>query len=213
MKHILLLSSILGLILFGCTQATKTKVPAKIDSETAKPAPANNDKAEIQTLIRLMLKWADSKNEIELLPALSKDSICTGFDFDKLNQNIEKLRKTGYFANEFIDNYDQIIRTLDKKIKNNEFEKWNVYELPTFYFANDASPWCDCQDNLPWDNVEVRVIKLDTDKGELIWNWGKTDADTDQSWKDFAYKFRVVKVDGKWKISYLQGFDYKQSVK
>ncbi len=31
--------------------------------------------------------------------------------------------------------------------------------------------------------------------------------------KIFSYKFNVVKADGKWKISYLQGFDYKESIK
>ena len=160
-----------------------------------------------------MLRWADSISAIDLLPALSKDSICVGFDFDKQNLNLEKLRKTGFFADEFIDNYNNIIHTLDTKIKNKEFEKWNIYELPTFNFANDASPWCSCQDNMPWDNVEVEPIKLSIDKGELKWNWGKLDSSVDPSWKDFSYMFRVVKVDNKWKISYLQGFDYKESIK
>ena len=58
---------------------------------------------------------------IELVPVLNKNSICAGIDFDKQNQNLEKLKKTGFFADEFIDNYNHIIQTLDKKIKNNEF--------------------------------------------------------------------------------------------
>lgn len=171
------------------------------------------DKNEIQALIRQMLIWADSKSSIDLLPILSKDSICIGFNFDKLNQNLEELRKTGFFAEEFIDNYDQIIQTLDKKIKNKEFEKWNVYELPSFNFDNDVSPWCSCQDNYPWGDVEVEVINLSKDKGELKWNWGKLDSTVDPSWKQFSYKFEVAKVNDKWKISYLEGFDYKESIR
>lgn len=213
MKYITLLSLTLSLMHLGCTHSSKPNTSAKTTVETTKLPDTVYDKNEIRSLTRQVLKWGDSKNEIDLLPALSKDSICTGFDFNKLNQNLEKLKKTGFFADEFIDNYSQIIHTLDKKIKNNELEKWNVYELPPFAFANDSSPRCSCQDNLPWDNVEVQVVKLDDKKGELTWNWGKTDADTDQSWKDFAYKFKVVKVNGKWKISYLQGFDYEESIK
>lgn len=226
MKYIGALSLVCGLILFRCHSDIKPNVLAKTNfiiksntsiktnSETIKQSNDYKDKDEIQTLIRQMLKWAtDSKSAIDLLPILSKDSICVGFDFDKQNQNLEKLRKTGFFADEFIDNYNQIIQTLDKKIKNKEFEKWNIYELPTFNFANDASPWCLCQDNLSWDNIEVEITKLSSDKGELKWNWGKLDPGTDSSWKQFSYPFRVVKVDNKWKISYLHGFDYKESIR
>ncbi|MBB3056806.1 hypothetical protein [Mucilaginibacter gotjawali] len=225
MNYKILLNLGVGLILFGCNSniksnnqkktdaAVKAKVAARTGTEEVKFTDSNKNKEEIQALTRQMLKWAGTKGAIELLPALSKDSICVGFDFDKEKLNLEKLRKTEFFADEFIDNYDHIIHTLDKKIKNNEFGKWNVYELPTFNFANDASPWCSCQDNLSWDKVAVEIVKIDDDKGELKWNWGKLDPGTDQSWKDFSYPFRVVKVDGKWKISYLQGFDYNESIK
>ncbi|HAL82195.1 MAG TPA: hypothetical protein DCO83_08140 [Mucilaginibacter sp.] len=225
MKYTGLLSLTFGLFLFGCSSNIKSndstkanadikyKASAKTNSETIKLSNDYKDKDEIRALIRQVLKWGDSKSSIELLPIVSKDSICVGFDFDKQNQNLEKLRKTGFFADEFIDNYNQIIQTLDKKIKNKEFEKWNIYELPTFNFYNDVNPWCLCQDNLSWDNVEVEIIKLSNDKGELKWNWGKLDSGTDSSWKDFSYTFRVVKVDSKWKISYLQGFGYKESIR
>jgi hypothetical protein len=224
MKHISCLSLIAGLALFGCNSDTKSTKLAKTDSviklktiikpnsEETKLSHDSKDKEEIQVLIRQVLKWADSKNEFDLVPALSEDSICVGIDFDKLNKNIEKLRKTGFFADEFIDNYNRILKTLDKKIKNKEFEKWNIYELPTFSFANDVSPWCSCQDNFSWDNVQVEIVNLNADKGELKWNW-KLDSDTDQSWKDFAYKFSVVNVNNKWQISYLQGFDYEESIR
>jgi hypothetical protein len=225
MRYIGLLNLTFGLILFGYNSDIKSNASTKIDSDIISKASANRksealkfsnnykDKDEIQTLIRQMLKWANSKSAIDLLPILSKDSICVGFDFDEQNLNLEKLRKTGFFADEFIDNYKSIIQTLDKKIKNKEFEKWNIYELPTFNFANDVNPWCSCQDNLSWDHIEVEPIKLSNDKGELKWNWGKLDSSVDSSWKDFSYTFRVVKVDNKWKISYLQGFDYKESIK
>jgi hypothetical protein len=213
MKYTGLLSLTFGLIPFGSNPGIKFNAPAKIKPATIKWPDDHKDKDEIRALIRQMLKWADSKNSINLLPVLDKDGICTGFDFNVQNQNLEKLRKTGFFVDEFIDNYNQIIKTLDKKIKNNEFGKWNVHELPTFNFANDASPWCLCQDNLSWDNVDVEIIKLGVDKGELKWNWGKLGVNIDKSWKDFSYTFRVVKLNNKWKVSYLQGFDYKESIK
>jgi len=230
MKYLGLLGPTLVLMLFRCNSDIKSNASTKINpviksegstkhnSETIKLPDDNKDKDDIQTLIRQTLNWGDSKSSINLLPVLSKDSICIGFDFDKQNQNLEKLRQSGFFANEFIDNYNQIIQTLDKKIKNKEFEPWNVYELPTFNFANDVDPWTLCQD-VPYDKpnpldfVEVGIINLDNKKGELYWKWGNLYSNADSSWKNFSYKFRVEKVDSKWEISYLQGFDYKESIK
>ena len=89
---------------------------------------------------------------------------------------------------------------------------WLVIYLHLF-FANDVDPWCSCQDNLDWDLVEVKVIALNGNNGELDWYWGNLRPEYDTSWRDFKYLFRVVKEDSKLKISYLQGFDFKESTR
>ncbi len=229
MRYLLLLILFSSSLLWGCNSNNKktaittakpyadttVTTPAKLKSDTVKQINDKHlkDKEEIQTLIRRMFIWAESKNSIKVLPVLVKDSICIGFDFGKLNENLEKMRKTDLFTNEFIDNYSKIIHTLDKKIKANKYEPWNTYELPTFNFANDVGPWCSCQDYFPWETVEVEIIKLDNDKGELNWNWGKFDANINSDWKKYAQPFSVVKVNNKWKIAYLRGFDYKEGTK
>ena len=210
MKHIKLTTLVFGLLLLGCNQAD-TKTTAVTEEKTSV---STDDKEKIQNLIRQVLKWSDSKITIDVLPYTidSKDSTCNGFDLDKLKSNLQELRRTEYFAEEFIQNYKQIIETLDRKLKNNEFEKWYPYgELPTFPFANDVNPWCECQDNMDWDLVEVKIISLTTDKGELDWFWGNLSQDTDKSWKEFNSLFRVVKENDKWKIAYMHGFDFKES--
>ena len=88
-----------------------------------------------------------------------------------------------------------------------------VGDLPTFIFVNDVNPWCLCQDNLSWNSVEVEVINLSADTGELEWNWGKLGANIDPSWNEFSYKFRVIKEAGQWKVTYLEGFDFKESTR
>jgi hypothetical protein len=211
MKHIKLTTLIFGLLLFGCNQSdTKT---ASVTEE--KVSTSANDKELIQNLIRQVLNWADTKNSIDLLPVLtdSKDSVYIGFNLDKHKQNLDKLQQTNFFATEFIENYNQIILTLDKGIRNGNYDQWLVGDLPTFIFSNDHSPWCNCQDNDDWNKVEVRVIKLKDNEGELEWTWGNLSADTHSSWKEFAYKFRVVKENDKWKIVYLNGFDFKESTR
>lgn len=211
MKHIKLTTLIFGLLLFGCNQADNKTTSVTEEKATT----STDDKEQIQNLIRQVLNWSDSKNTIDLLPVLtdSKDSVYIGFDLDKHKQNLDKLQQTNFFATEFIENYNQIILTLDQGLRNGSYDQWLVGDLPTFIFANDHSPWCNCQDNDDWNKVEVRVIKLTDNGGELEWTWGNLSADTHSSWKEFAYKFRVVKENDKWKIVYLTGFDFKESTR
>lgn len=168
---------------------------------------AQKDKEEIQKLMQQVLRWSESNESIVLLPALTdnKDSIYIGFDLNKLKVNLVKLRETGFFTNEFIENYNHIIQNLDRKLRNKEFELWFVGDLPPFKFANDINPWCLCQGYSSNDFHDIEIINLNSKSGELIWKWKK-----DSDWKDF--KFRVIKEDNKWKISYMEGFDYKESI-
>ena len=211
MKHIKLTTLILGLLLFGCNQAANKTTSVSEEKATT----SIDDKEQIQNLIRQVLNWSDSKNSIDLLPALtdSNDSVYIGFDLDKHKQNLDKLQQTNFFAKEFIENYNQIILTLDQGLRNGNYDQWLVGDLPTFIFANDHSPWCNCQDDDDWNKVEVRVIKLTDNEGELEWTWGNLRAETHSSWKEFANKFRAVKENDKWKIAYLTGFDFKESTR
>ena len=168
------------------------------------------DKTEIQRLIREVLKWADSDNSIDLLPVNSNenDSIYIEFKQEKMNQNIYKLSETDFFSKEFIENYKQIILALDKKLKTNDFEygPWYIGDMPPFDFSNSVNPWCQCQDNMEWNLVEVEQIE----GNEFQWKWGGLNDETHQSWKDFKYKFNVIREDSIWKISFLEGFNVNE---
>jgi hypothetical protein len=218
MKYSGFLIVILVMIFFSYNHENQSKASIGINSLQNSSTKDSADKDEIQNLIRQMLNWANSKKSIDVLPVLSKDSICTGFDFDKHKLNLEKLKETNLFADEFIENYNQIILTLDRKIKSKELEKWNIYELPTFSFSNDIDPWCLCQDvpydnPNPWDLVEVRIINLNSEKGNLYWKWGKLELNNGKGWKEFTYRFKVVKESSKWKISYLEGFELNNGIR
>lgn len=220
MRTTVFLTLVFGLVCFSCNQNKPSTKSTIGQTENVQQLDSLKDKKEIQNLIRLTLKWADSKSVIDVLPMLpdSQDSVYIGFDMKKHESNLETLRATGFFANEFIENYNQIILTLDKKLRNHEFDEYLVGELPTFEFANDVNPWCGCQeipydDNpSPWGNVEIEIIKIDSDKAQLIWKWGGLDSKMDSTWNDFSYKFRTVKENGGWKIAYMEGFDFEKSI-
>jgi hypothetical protein len=174
----------------------------------------NQDLKEIRILIRVVLNWADSKQTIDLLPSKQdpKDANRLIFDLVKHKENLNALKSTGFFASEFIQNYDRIILSYDKRVTSKKVD-WVKGYLPAF--GNDANPWCDCQDvpydnPNPWDQIEIKKIRLTSDTGDFYWKWGKTEVNTAPGWKEFVYRFRVVKESGTWKISFMQQFDPKK---
>ena len=217
MKYIKFL--IIGLIFISCNQSSQ-----KIDQtiaieeeqiESLQDEEVSKDEEEKRNLIRQVLKWGDSKGAyLWTMLADENDSICIGLDMKEHKKYLDKLKETDFFATEFIENYNKIILTLDKKIRNNEFGKMLIDDIPSFNFASDASPWCLWQEILDNDTniweVEIKIIRLNSENGELEYTWGDW---KDPWWKDFKYKFNVTKENNKWKISYMEGFDFEESVK
>ncbi len=214
MKHVKRTALIFGLLLFGCNQANaKTTAVIKIKESNIKAPNLENDKEQIQKFIRHVLVWADS-SPINLLPVSidRKNKFVVGVNLDQHKRNVSKLKATNYFSTGFIDNYNQIVLSLDKGIRDGKYGQWLVGDLPIFTFTSNTNPWCGCQDvpfdkPNPWEFVKINIISLDNNKAEADWKWGKLELNTDPSWKNFAYRFRAVKESGKWKIAYLEGFD------
>lgn len=209
MKNLVFGTIVLSMICLSCNSNRKQR---KIETVNA------GDKVEIQKLIRKVLNWSKSDSSFPILPCMTdrESRVYVGFDLKQLNKNLQILRETGFFANEFVDNYKRIILTLDKKMRNKEFAVWSVGDLPPFGFANDVDPWSLCQDvpynnPNPWDYVEVTVIELDNNHGELVWKWGELEKSVSPDWKAFSYRFKVTKENDKWMISYLQGFDFNNA--
>jgi hypothetical protein len=224
MKYLRFTLAVLIVCLLGCNQnnkskAAETQVKAISKVNTTVVSDTTKDKQEIQKLMRNLLAWAeDGKAVPDLLPFVinRQDSTVTGFDLDKLKGIDDSLKNTGFFSKEFINNYNQIIQLLDSQMKDKEIAPFSTGEIPPFGFHTDSDPWCDCQD-VPYDNpnayslVDVRIIDLNNKSGNLYWTWGSLPKDVSPDWRTFTYKFNVIKENGKWKISYLQGFDIKRA--
>lgn len=216
MKNIICCLLITGALFAGCQTQPEPQAPPQttpvVAPETPSPASDTTGKAEIQHVVRQALMWADSKQGIDCIPAVldKNDSMYIGMDMKIHRKNLQKLTKTRFFSQGFIENYNQIILTLDTNIKAKSYGDWLSGDLQPFGFANDVNPWCCCQetpdqDPSPWAHIVVTVIRLDQDKGELTWTW-----DVD-NWRDIKYAFKVVKEDGRWKIDYMKGFDFEES--
>jgi len=174
----------------------------------------SNDNEEILKLVKQVLIWGDSKESIGLLPVLTdrKDSVYIGFDMIKLKSSLDKLKETNYFATEFIENYKQIIVTLDKKLRNGEYGKWLVGDLPPFIFANDYSPWWNGQESFSVQFGSIELISSEKNKGEFYFICGDKGSGC-EGMENYKMRFSVVKENDKWKISYMEGFDFKKSTR
>ena len=214
MKKIKLVSLLSGLLLFGCNQMD-TKAPLAIAEKKVSPS---DDKEQIQTLIRKVLKWGDSL-QVGVLRGVvdTKKKAITSLDLSKHRLDLAKLCASGLFATEFIENYNKVMLTIDKRLRNGT-QQWLDGDQPDFGFTRGVNAWCGCQDvpydkPNPYDFVEVNVLNKGPNTVEATWHWGKLPVDADPGWKDFSYKFRAVKENGEWRIIYLEGFDFTEALK
>jgi hypothetical protein len=204
MKHIKLTTFILSLLLIGCNQADKKTTSSPNQPSTDKPSGiVTNDKENLQQLVRNLYKWHENKStQNDFDPtADNQDSIYVGLDLNKHEQRLAELKKTNFFSDQFLDNYNKIALTIDEGLKSKKLE-WFVGEIPPF--GNDTNPWCDCQDNPEryWESMTIDKITIDNKTATFIWTWGN----------NFKYKVKAIKENDNWKITYLQGFDFNDFV-
>ena len=161
----------------------------------------SSDSAELTAFIRDFYKWKETKSSLyNFIPKSdSQDSFYIGIDWVEQDKRQKELEATNYFSKEFLDNYTNIAKTIDNRLKDGSYN-WLAGELPPF--GNDANPWCNCQD-FPDDYWRtLTVSKINRTNGDVTFVW---------TFDNLMY-YRVVatKSNGSWKIKYLQGFDYKE---
>ncbi|WP_316632909.1 hypothetical protein [uncultured Flavobacterium sp.] len=162
-----------------------------------------SDKQQLETLMRKAYEWIETKktqNDFDVI-ANKKGDKYVGLNLKAHNKIVEELKKSNFFAQQFIDNYNKIGLKIGDNLKTNKMEYF-VGELPPY--GNDSDPWCDCQDNpeVFWKTMQVNNLKVENNKATFYWTWTE--------WKETPkYKVTAVKENGIWKIAYLNGFDSK----
>lgn len=201
MKPIVYSSFFCIYLLFACNQVEKSKTESNTNTNTEiTDNNVKNDENldEIQVLVRKMYEWLETKSSAkDFEPLLGNDrDLYKGIDLLKHEKRISELRTSGFFTDGFIDNYDKIGLKIEYKLRSNEME-WAIGELPPF--GNDANPWCNCQDNPDMYWQKLKIIQLEQQEGtaNFAWTWGD----------NFEYKIKTEKVNGKWKIAFMQGFN------
>ncbi len=181
-----------GLLIFFGYQAVVKSFPA-VDQD-ALP----DDKSQIHDLVRGVYEWIENQSVgFDFSPVTDSDSLhYIGMDQERLDKRLEEFRLSGFFAEEFLDNYRQITLTIDERLKSKDME-WLVGDLPPY--GNDTSPWCNCQDSPDdyWQILSIQDLHIEDDLATFSWTWGD----------GFDYKMRAIRENNGWKICYMEGFD------
>lgn len=190
------------LTFFACTEKTnKTVTYTKAEQNQTS---STNDTAELEKLTKELYKWNETKSsqiDFDPLQKEKTDTIYTRIDLTRHQQRLRELKETNFFADQFIDNYNKIALTIDEKMMKKSLVYY-VGELPPY--GNDANPWCNCQDNPDkyWEKIKLENLIINDKNASYNWTWGD----------NFKYKVKVIKENGVWKISYLQGFDIDEFI-
>lgn len=159
------------------------------------------DKQQLESLIRKTYEWVENKNSNQDFDPIEnkKGDKYVGLNLNMHKKRLEELKKTNFFSQQFLDNYNKIALKLDANLKSKKIE-WLVGEMPPF--GSDSNAWCNCQDNPEqyWKTMKIKDLKIDNNKASFKWIW---------SWEG-EYKVTAVKENGVWKISYLEGFDFEE---
>lgn len=188
-------------VLLACFAFT---IYAQVTPQKSANTNTSLDQKAIKDVLVKAYKWQESNtSQVDFEPISDKkEEYFIGLDHKIHQKRMVSLQNTGYFSTEFLQNYDAIAKGIDSQLKSKK-EEWMVGDMSPF--GEDANPWCRCQDypsDNPWDKIVLKKVDIIGNNATVWWTWGdKTFS------KGFAYKVRLQKENGKWKISYLQGFD------
>ncbi|GIJ93143.1 hypothetical protein [Capnocytophaga stomatis] len=200
MKKLILMLTFVALI--ACKQQSKGgKATGNESKNTAQSV--QNDSLALLNLTRNAYKWLENEYSYEdFIPTADpNDTLFNGIDFAIHDAQIHKLEKSGFFGRDLINLYDEIGQNIDFALREHHV-KWAVGDISPF--SRGTNDWCMCQD-IPspdyYERMTIENIKIKDDVANFQWQWGEP------SWGDFTYKVRAKKEDGKWKISWLEGFE------
>ncbi|MBD2722247.1 hypothetical protein [Hymenobacter armeniacus] len=200
----------------GSTKAASLWSPPKFGT-----APRiNPDSVELTALVRNVYEWHVTKYPNYGFPLqvnTPSDSLLTGIDWAAYNNNYAAFKKTGFFSNEFLARHRAIALTIDSSVRQASAEWRNANDgIPLWY--SDADDWCNCQDNPDnyWQRLTLSNLKFGADTATFNWTWDEKDGIA----PPFSYAMKAKKVNGAWKINYMEGFrnygtaaDYNQRMK
>lgn len=197
MKQLLIFTLVITLLV-SCKKETVTPKPT-----ATKETPFTKDQKEIEKLVKDMYHWVgNAPDDPHGWRRFIKDSLVVGYDQIGHSLYMMNFNKNGYFSTGFIDNMARIFNTQDKLLRNGKV-KWHVNDMSPFH--GDANPWCNCQDG-GLNDITLHFEK--TEANTATFYWYREDYEN-SGYDKLHYHMRAIKEGGKWKIDYMEGWDYE----
>jgi hypothetical protein len=190
MKEIISIVAVVVLLL-SCSNSGQT---------AANGGSNKTDSLELIKLLQGVYKWHEGhQKDLEDFEVVTKDSLQIGLDYEKFKRTFDGIKKTDYFSTAFLNNYKKIADYVNDKLVNAKPKYLNEIN----FAFQEADPWTNFQDDVPefWNKLKISEFKSSSDKASLRW---QTEAGDSYSEK---YSVKFEKEGGKWKVSYLEGFD------
>lgn len=200
--------TILILTIFSCNKDKKTIVNSVIAENSIS---TNNDSIELLNLTKNVYQWYNKNENFDDYPYLfenKQDSIFSGINWEIYAKNIEQLKKSNFFSQDFYIKHKEIAITLDKSIKKANV-KWRNTNDGIPLWESGADNWCNCQDypDNYWDIMIIDSLKINKEKANFIWSW-----DSKINKESHTYKMTATKENSKWKINSISGFKNYYSI-
>ena len=157
------------------------------------------DSVAITSLLQSAYQWHEkNKDRVNDYDVIVKDSFQVGIDTVQLAFTVNELKKTNFFTDDFIKNYERIGRETDYKLKHDTVKYYNEIN----FSFQESDLWTFFQDDAGnyWDSLIIHDLAINADTASLKW----TIADmpiTD------AYLVKLKRERDGWKIAYLIGFE------
>lgn len=126
---------------------TQVNIVAVTESTPEQEMLSTQDSIQIQDLVRAVYAWNEQhlKNYFNIGIPDNQDVNYLGIDWGIFEENKRALLATGYFANDFIENYKATLEHIEQKLNAGNYkEGWKVGYMPPF--GTGANQWCHCQD-------------------------------------------------------------------
>jgi len=202
MKFLKLTALMFVFLILGCNQTNRRTTLTIVQKSSTEL----DNKEELQELVRKLYEWRETKNSrLDFDPVADKEGRYIELDLKEHEQRLTELKQSGFFADQFLENYHKIALMIDNGLKTKTIE-YLVGDLPPY--GNGADPWCNCQDypDKYWQTMIVDKIQLDNTNATFIWTW----VDPTLGDRSFEYKVDAIKENDRWLITYLQGFDFNE---
>ncbi|SFU45481.1 hypothetical protein SAMN05216480_10436 [Pustulibacterium marinum] len=181
------------------SNSKEQKIVASVSTITTE-----RDSIALTTLVREAYTWSydNVTDEFPYLVKNESDSIFTGIDWKAYKATMLAYKNTDYFTEEFFKYHEIVATNIDASIRSADI-KWRNMNDGISLWSSEVDDWCNCQDYPEdyWKTLVINQLMIKDTIAHFNLNW-----ENYGEYSSMNYAVTAKKVDGKWKINALEGY-------